>query len=353
MLLGDSNLGKDMSSVSGGPDGGLLDTADSNSVNSGDLNVSLVSPGGSPGVSDEVVLLAVLNSVSDGSDSVVELSSAGGGVEDSASVHLEDRSVGLNSDGGGSGSNGGLELGDGLGGDGGNLGNVNLTLGGVGLASLGSGSVGVVGLELLSVGLGVSEGVGLPSTVASVGGSVAVDELLLGEGEEGSGLDEVVSLNGGGGGEGPAGTALSLVLDGVDGTLGSPVNGVSEVVGGEDGGLGELSVGGGLVSEESLVLEVGPGGEHVVLEDKGVLGGVDLLDFGVGLGEEVESEVVLLLGSVGKSPLGDVLDEGLLGLEGNGLLADISKSHHGKGSTKCVHLFTKLIINYKNRCLLP
>jgi len=326
-------------SVGSGPDGHLLDSADSSSGDGSDLDVSLVSPSSSPGVSDDVVVLSVLGSVSDSGDGVVEGGSALGRVEDSSSVHLEDSGVGLNGHGHGSGSDGSLELVDGLGL---NLGvglDVNLSLGGGGLAALGSGSVGVVRLELLSVLLGVGEGVGLPSTVASVGSGVAVDELLLGEGEELSGLDEVVSLDGGGGREGPAGSALSLVLHGVDGSLGSPVDGVGEVLGVEDGGLGELKGGGGLVSEESLVLEVGHGGELVVSDGEGVLGGVDLLDLLVLLGELLESEVVLLGGSEGESELGDVLDEVLVSLSGDGLLAEVVESEGGESLAKNVGHF--------------
>ena len=193
-----------MTSVSGWPERGLLDTADTDTVDGSDLDVSLISPRSTPGVSDEVVLLSVLGSVSDSGDGVIEGGSAGGGVEDTTVVELEDGSVSLNGDGGWSLGNGSLELGDGSGLDVSVGLDLDLALGGRVLAGSVSSGVWVVGLELLSVRLGVLEGVSLPSTGASIGGSVAVDELLLGEGEESSGLDEVVSLNGGGGREGPA-----------------------------------------------------------------------------------------------------------------------------------------------------
>ena len=191
-------------SLGGWPERDLLDTADTDTWDGSDLDVSLVSPRGTPGVSDDVVVLGSIVSVSDGGDGVVELGSASGGVEDSTGVHLEDRSVGLNGDGGWSLGNGSLELINGLGSNVGVGGNTNLTLGGRVLAGSISGSVWIVSLELLSVGLGIGEGVVLPSTRASVGSGVAVNELLLGKGEESSGLDEVVSLNGSGGREGPA-----------------------------------------------------------------------------------------------------------------------------------------------------
>ena len=71
-------------------------------------------------------------------------------------------------------------------------------------AGLVSSLVCIVVLEVLSLLLGVFEGVRLPSTVASIGGGVAINELLLGEGEEVSGGDEVSTFNGSGGGESPA-----------------------------------------------------------------------------------------------------------------------------------------------------
>jgi hypothetical protein len=54
-------------------------------------------------------------------------------------------------------------------------------------------------------------------------GGVAVNKLLLSERQKSSGLDEVTTLEGSSGGERPAGSTLSLVLDSVDGSSGSPV----------------------------------------------------------------------------------------------------------------------------------
>jgi hypothetical protein len=159
-----------------------LDTADTKSLNSGDLDVTGLSPDGSPGVSNEVVLLARLDSVTNGGDGVVEGGSASLGVQDTGFVLLEDGSVGLNGDGDWSLGNGGLQLGNGSSWDGGIGLDINFTgvLGSS--AGLVSSLVGVVVLEVLSLLLGVFEGVRLPSTVASIGGGVAINELLLGEG---------------------------------------------------------------------------------------------------------------------------------------------------------------------------
>ena len=120
---------------------------------------------------------------------------------------LEDGLVGLDGDRHWLLVDGSLELRDGSGWDVGVVLNLNLSLGLVILArsrDTGSGGVWVITLELLEVGLEVSEGMGLPSTIASVRGGVAGDDLLLGKGEELSGLEEVSTLNGASGGESPA-----------------------------------------------------------------------------------------------------------------------------------------------------
>jgi hypothetical protein len=181
-----------------------LDTADTEAVNGSDFDVSSISPRSSPGVSNEVVVLSRLGSVTNGGDGVVEGGTAELGVQDTGLVLLEDRSVGLNGDGDWGKGNGGLQLSDGLSWDGGVVLDIDLSGEGRSHAGLVNGLVGVVVLEVLSLLLGVDEGVGLPSTAASVGRGIAINELLLGEGEELAGGDEVLSFDGSGGGESPA-----------------------------------------------------------------------------------------------------------------------------------------------------
>ena len=72
------------------------------------------------------------------------------------------------------------------------------------LARLGLSHVDIVFLEVLSFLLGINEGAGCQSTIAAFGIGVAINELLLGEGEELSGLDEMLTLYGSGGSESPA-----------------------------------------------------------------------------------------------------------------------------------------------------
>ena len=77
-----------------------MDTADTGgSFNGGDHDVTLISPVWSPGVSDDVVRLSVLVSISDSGDGVIELGSASGGVQDTTGVTLESHLVGFDGDG--------------------------------------------------------------------------------------------------------------------------------------------------------------------------------------------------------------------------------------------------------------
>jgi hypothetical protein len=189
------------------------------------------------------------------------------------------------------------------------------------------------------VRLDVVHGVFLPSTVATSAGGIAVNDLLLREGKEMSSLDEVVSLNGAGGRESPAGSALSLVLNWVDGTLGSPVNRGSSWHG-EDSVLWEGLW--SLVSKESLLLLRGHVGELVVSVSGTTVHGVELSNFGVGLLELSESEFVFLFGSIGLSVLNNVAHE--RSLDGGDFGVGSSRgSEEGNGShVNFVFIFNNL-----------
>ena len=294
--------------------GSRLDTADTGTVLDSDLDVSVVTPGCTPGVLDKVVGSSVLDSVSDGEDTVVEGGSAGSASEDTGGVHLEGGLVGLDGDGDWLLGEGGLELVWGVLGDVSVGADGDLTLGKkVGLAGSSgaiTGGVWVDGFLDHGVALGVLEGLVHKTTVATKvlqDAVVALNELLLREGKEFSRGDEVSTLEGTGGGEGPAGSALSLVLHWSDGTGGDPVDGV--------GGWGVVLNGAALSGEvleasEAVELAGVPGGELVVGEGVGVgWVGVDSLDLGVNLGEDLLSGVEFLNGGPGKVVGGDVSDE--------------------------------------------
>lgn len=305
------------SGADSGPGGVILDSTLTGTVTGLDeSHVSLVSPAGSPRVlhDPEVLVGGRVSSVSDNEGGVIEAGSAGT-VEDSGFVGLESESFGVNTDGKRLNGSSSLHGGDVVGG-GGTLGNGDKS-GGLSLV-VGAGTSGSgVRVVALSHGLGGSVQVVVvsPGGETSIAGLVleelvvAIEELLLGERGEGVSLDFPVTFEASSGGEGPARTTLSLVLDRGDGTHGSPVDG-GRSLDSSEAGVGNVSLGAGLgSSEESLVLLVGPGGHFVVSEGVVVLSSVVLLDLDVHGLEVGESEVVLLNGSVGKTELGNMSEE--------------------------------------------
>jgi len=156
--------------------------------------------------------------------------------------------------------------------------------------------------------LTIGEGPDFETTIATTGLSVAINELRLREFLEFTRGKEVSTFNSSNGGESPAGTALSLVLNWVDSSLLSPV----DLSGGDlvDLLLFESVVLGWKSTGVLLGLVVGHGGEHVVSNGECVLWiGVDLIVSSVSLGEEIHSEGVLFLGSVGDTVVGNVFHE--------------------------------------------
>ena len=144
-----------------------------------------------------------------------------------------------------------------------------------------------------------------------------------------------------------------MVLDWVDGTLGDPVDRILKVGGVEDGSLLIREVSWSLVSEESLVLKIGPGSELVVTNSEGILGGVDLSDLGGLLGEDGSSEFVLLLGSVGESESRDVLHESLFDFSRDWGFA-LVEAKHGTGRANEVHIKVVFdLLNYKYLKIAP
>ena len=205
--LGRTCLISRSSSVSGGLDGLLLDTADTGTGLNTDLDVTGISPGGAPRVLNEVVRGTVFDTVSDGEDTVIELSSASGSGKDTSLVSLESNFVGLDGNRDGGFIEGSLELVRVVGGDHGvsgglNGGSLNGRVASSNLSS--SRGVRVVSLEDGVVVLVESEGEGHGATIASVVKLGARDELLLGEGEEFLGGNEMGSFHSSGGGERPA-----------------------------------------------------------------------------------------------------------------------------------------------------
>ena len=185
-----------------------MDSTDTLTINSGDLNVSFVTPLISPRVSDDVEIFAVLGSITNGHDSVIKLKFTFGTAENSACVALEDVAVGIEGDGNWLFVNSSLKLSDGASWDVRVALDVDNSLWHVGVAVSEEVEVDiwVVCFKVLGVCLQVFESVGLQSTVASLilTEVFTIDELLLGKFQKGSGLEEMFSFVSSSSREGPA-----------------------------------------------------------------------------------------------------------------------------------------------------
>jgi hypothetical protein len=243
--------------------------------------------------------------ITNNEDSVVKGGSADT-AEDTGFVELETRLVGLNGDGDGFDIRGGAEsalsvsdvlVARDLGVSGSSAGSL--------LASAILASVRVSGFSAETVGLSVLEGVVHQTTVAAqvAIGTRAVNELLLRERSEVALVDGDGALHRTSGREGPAGSALTLVLDTSDGALRNPVesargvstNTLSQSVQGD--GLEFSAAELGFVAEvDVLEFALGEVSEFVQFNSPGVVASVVFLNkVIVGL-EGVEAEEELLGG---------------------------------------------------------
>jgi hypothetical protein len=189
----------------------------------------LITPGFSPRVLNDESFQDTDLGVTNSQDSVIEVSTATS-TDDTLAVELEDALVSFNSNWDGAVvSEGSLHVVSGVSSD------ISITLVGsnslarVVLAFTVSGSVRIVRFNFESVLSGILDGKIMPSSVATfIFISVAINDLLFREGEELSLVDEVETFNDTGGRESPAWTALTLILDWGNSTLGSPINLIGE-----------------------------------------------------------------------------------------------------------------------------
>jgi hypothetical protein len=314
----------------------LVDTTDASTTGDSDSDITTFSPSCAPWVLDNPVVV----SISDDEHGVVVVGSAGTWGDDSTSVSLEDSLISLDGDGNGSLVDSSLKLVRVI------LGNVVHVLSAdssetsVVSAALSAAliSVGVVFLERVTVGVG--PGLFHPSTVATTVGEVAVNKLLLWERKELAGSDFVMSFESTCWWEGPAWSALALVLHTSDSTSASPVLGVTDI-GGIENGVGlVLSFNGSLISEHALEFLGGQVGKVVDTNGGGL--GTIIACFksshsSFGGFEGLESEVVLLFSAevlaIGGNEVGEFLLSGINGGEEGGGSWWLSSIAKGEGSS--------------------
>jgi len=218
--------------LSSDDDGSNEDTADTLSLVLGlvstKIDVTILTPRSTPRVLDDESISEGELLITDSQDSVVKGSTAVLD-DDTGLVELEDILISLDGDGNGGVDEGSLELIRGLGSDHGVSTSELEGLGGIVLARAILSSVGIVRFLFDTLLGNISNSSVSQTTVATlVDVSVAINELLFSEGEELAVVDEVETFEDTGSRERPARTAVSLVLDGGDGTLVSPIDGVGE-----------------------------------------------------------------------------------------------------------------------------
>ena len=149
-------------------------------------------------------------------------------------------------------------------------------------------------------------------------------------------------LHNGSGAECPARPALALILDGVDGTLGSPVNVLAKIARIKNNwlDLGATDLEG---TKHLLGFFLGLGREHVVAESEGVLLIVPLLNLVILLLKDLKSVHVLLFGAEAETLGADVSLESLMKLMNMLSLLMESEAEHG-GSLRQMHHFFKVFI---------
>lgn len=214
------NLFFSSSSSSDWEGSGQLNTALSLSISLiEDVNVAVATPAGSPRVLDLEEWLAAICSITNGEDSVIEVSSAETAV-DTRLVELEGSVGGINGDRDGLLGNGSLEWEYFVNSNINTVSDLEGLVGSIVLAGSINSLVGVLALKGDSVINDVVEGIIHESSVASLVSILgrAVAQLLFGERKKVLVLEEVSTFKGSGGGESPARSALTLILDGGDGT---------------------------------------------------------------------------------------------------------------------------------------
>jgi len=261
-----------------------------------DTDVTLFTPIFAPRVTDDPVIDVVLSTVTDTADGMVEEDSGALAViVDTGVVQLEGGVAGIDANGSRAVlSDVILEMG--LGEDEGGDVLLDLGVGGLGGVEVALSNGGVVWIfifvleETVLVLLDVVESSRGDTTVAAR--AAAIDEVLLGEGIEVLVVDGPGRLHGLDCGEGPAGAALGLILDGVDNARITPIEGIGGV---------ELLVRRNVVAffattvtKESFVFSWSHCGKFVQCDSPGVAAFVMLFNKTAVLGVDTKTKLVFI-----------------------------------------------------------
>jgi len=233
-----------------------LETADTGTLGwwSGNSEESRFTPVSTPWVLKDPVVVSTVWTVSNNEDTVVKAGSAWGIRNDTTVVWLEDWLISFNSNWNGTLSNSSHKLSWVVGWDIIVWGNSNNTFWLLVVAWTVLSSVGIVAFGFELVLFDVLEGIVHKTTITTIvtEWAWAINELLFWEWDKITSLDGASTFNGTSGGEWPAWSTLTLVLNWGNSILGSPVNWSWETSGVEDGGSFVVSSESGVVSEHHL-----------------------------------------------------------------------------------------------------
>jgi hypothetical protein len=207
-----------------------LNTADTSTFSDTNSDVSTLSPVTTPRVLDLEEFVLAINTITNSEDTVIEFSSASVTSDDTTVVELEGILVSFDSDRDRLLSNSSLK-------------SIRVLRGNIGesdvlelvssrdLASAINTLVRIRGFRDDTVSSDVLESLIHQTTVATLVSEAtrAVNELLFREADELAILNEVKTFEGTSGGESPAGTALTLILNISNSTLGGPIDGSRDI----------------------------------------------------------------------------------------------------------------------------
>lgn len=201
----------------------VLAAADTIAFVSSDLDVALIAPGGTPGVSDKPVVFASFSAVSNHCNGVINLSWAWRGVENTTSVHLEIRVTGTECNWKNTFVKSSFVLGNRASLDRLPRYNMHLALAEI-LASTIATWVRICWCCHLWVLLEILPSCGMESTIASMATCNTINKLLFWESQKVSSSSPVSVLDSCCGAESPARTALALVFNRIYTSSGNPVD---------------------------------------------------------------------------------------------------------------------------------
>lgn len=187
-------------------------------------DISTLSPGWTPRVSDDKVVLAIFSSISDSCNCMVKICSTFSCVKDTTCVHLEVSVSCIYRNTSRLNSNGCFELINASWWNNSVFADKNFTFGRFILAYSVFSCIWIIWFELLCIRLKILECPDFKTSITSTWNRITINQLLLWKFQKISSLDEMFTFNSSSGRKCPAWSTISLILYWIDCSLCSPVD---------------------------------------------------------------------------------------------------------------------------------